>query len=203
MLEILAFSNFKLLNAKQAYSDKINSIEFIWNKKILVTASYYDMIKLWDIFTLQLIRNLKSHLMAPSYVKFGLNRLYSSGYDGKIYYYNQNISESQNVIKTKSFKSGCLTVSIELQLIAFGLKTLNLYCLKDEIEIGSVILKGYISSLAFVKSIIVCGTHMGQLFFVESQSLIIKKQFALSSSQIYYCLGSKDFNQFVYSLKNK
>ena len=161
------------------------------------------MIKLWNFFTLELLSNLENHLLSVTTVIFRLNRLYSSGNDGKIYYYNLNISESQNIIKTKSYYHSSLALSIELELIAFGLKTLNFYCLKNNIETGSIILEGLIISLDFIKFITACGTNTGQLFFVDSQSLNIIKQFALSKAPISFFLGSKNCEKLLYSSNNK
>ena len=130
---------------------------------------------MWDSYNLNLLNNLSSHLSAVSSVKYGLNRLYSSGHDGKIYYYNSNISGTQNGIKTKSYSMNSLAISTKLQLIAFGCNTLNFYCLKNEIETGSVYLKEFITCLDFVKVMVVCGTNNGEIYLVDSRSLNIKK----------------------------
>ena len=80
---------------------------------------------------------------------------------------------------------------------------MSLYCLENEIEIGSVNVGGLVTCLNFVKSIIVCGTTKGQLVLVDSQSLEIKKKYLLSDAQILFCLTSADYRLFAYSSKNK
>ena len=68
-----------------------------------------------------------------------------------------------------------LALSFELKLFAFGIISLNIYCLKHEIEIESVVFKEFISFLAFAKSNIVYGKTGRQLNLVDSQSSNIKK----------------------------
>ena len=168
MLEKLYFDSFNLLDSIQAHSDAINSVESIQIRKILVTCSNDCIIKLWDEFSLCLLQTLTSHVFRTVCVKFALNRLYSSGYDGNIFYYNSTMSNVQNVIKTKPYFAFSFAISINLILIAFGIERLNLYCLKNEIEIGSVTFKHFIKCLNFHKSIIACGTLGGEIYLVDS-----------------------------------
>ena len=155
MLEVVNYSNFSLSHYRQAHLSTIISIEFIQNQKILVTASSDNNIILWEVLTLSQLRNLEFHMSAINCVKFGLNRLYSCGGDGKIFYYNSNTSSDQNHSKSKIFYPASLAFSIKLQLIAFGLKSFNLYYLKNEIEMGSVAVEGRISCLSFGNQLLI------------------------------------------------
>ena len=156
ILEVSDFSNFKLLNSRQAHFNQIKSLDYIQNKYIIVTSSSDGLIKLWDVFILKLFKQVNFHQSPVSFVKYELNRLYSCGGDGKVYYCDSNFTFAQNAIKAKSYKLHTLALSVELQLIAFGNKTLSLYCLKNDIEIGSVYLNGFINCLCFIKLIIGC-----------------------------------------------
>ena len=203
LLQVLVYSDFRLFNGRKAHYESINAIEFIQGKNMLVTASNDCMIIFQDAITLNPLNCLQFHLSHVLCIKFGLNRLYSSGNDGKIHYYNIHQSKPVNVSETKAFLQTSLALSIELHLIAFGLKRLRLYCLKREIELESVIIKGIITCLAFAKSIIVCGNDTGELLLLDSPSLEEKMKYVLSKTPIFYCLLSKDYNLFTYSLINK
>ena len=158
---------------------------------------------MWDALNLTQLSNLKSHISGVFCFKYGLNRLYSCGTDGKIYYYNTNTSSDQNHNKSKIFYEKSIALSIKFQLIAFGAKSLNIYCLKNDIQIGSVAVQGIITCLSFVKSIIVCGTIEWKVYLIDGQLLNVRKQFKLTDSQIYYSLVSKDYQLLAYSTKNK
>ena len=192
-IETLEYSNLRSLDNRKIHLSAISSIEFIESKSILVTASHDKFIKFWDISNMKLINILNSHESSVKCVIFKLNRLYSCGEDAKIYYYNSSISLPQNESKSKIYFAKSFALSIELKLLTFGAKSLKLYCLKSEIETGSVAVTGLISRLSFVKSIIVCGNNIGQVLLIDSDSLNIKNKFNLAYTEIFYCLLSEDF----------
>ena len=88
MLEILVLSNYKLLNAKKAHSDKIMTIDISEQSNILFTGSYDTKIKLWKLPSLKIWKTFNEFPFQIISVTFKFRKLFSVTTSSQLHIYN-------------------------------------------------------------------------------------------------------------------
>ena len=88
-------------------------------------------------------------------------------------------------------------------LIAYGFDCLRTYCFKSGSHVASCNIQGFITSCKLYKSIVMCGTSHGQIYYMTAPFLEIKKKFYVEKCAIKFVASSKDFKKLVYSTENK
>ena len=180
MILIINAKNLKIIDSVKASLNAIQSIDFNSKNKILA-ACCSNSIKLWHISNLNQSKSLEYSIAGPSVIRFGFNRLYCCGFEGKLFFYDENFLKIGNLSKSKSFYITSICVSSKLQLICYGYTSIYLYCLESESDIATASINSIASFLTFADSIVLCGTAHGILIFLNITSLEFINQLNLTS----------------------
>ena len=199
MIQVIDAKRLKILDTTKVIKGGISSIDYNSKSKIVAASLFDGYIKLFSFFNLNQSKILSFYSEVFTRIKFGFNRLYCCGFEGKIhFYYDENI-KSHNRTELKSYNPNSICISTKLQLVCYGSRSIYLYCLINNEDIAIVHIFAIATCLSFVNSILLCGTNKGKLMFYNVPDLQILKVFDLSKSSIFFAMVSKDFNMLVFS----
>ena len=200
-IEASSLKTFQIFKSFNAHNKSINCLELDKNKNIIASASN-NQVKFWNLTSFELIKLLEVGFLIFD-IKIVKQKVYLSLSESPIQVLDLETLTKRGRAQCQLYFVTCLSISISLGLIAYGYSQVNLYKLKTQEEICSRSLGNQILSLAFIKSYILCGTSKGQVFYLDSSGLVIKKCLHLAKGLIRFVSSSMDFNFLAYSANNK
>jgi hypothetical protein len=199
-IQFVDFQTLAILKTCKAHHDLVNSIDFCKYNKYFVSAGINDFIKLWSMFTFENIRIFKTK-SELNFIQVSRNKIFLTGTTPRVRLFDIDTKIEKFANGSKGFVETSIAVSIKLKLIVYGYDRVYLFCLKSMREIRNKFLKYKISSLAFIRSSILCGTFSGFIYLLGIDNLQVKRSFHFEFAEIMFL--RTNWNIFVLSTLKK
>ena len=202
-VQVIIAANLRAFRSFEAHSGRINSIDICESRFILATGSIDGRLKIWKLPSLDLCKTINVFYFEVYCLILQFGKLFVSGADSKIYIFetpNGNLIKASN---NHQYSQRALAFSLNLEFIALGLESLEILCLKSGLNVSWINLPGRITQLRFFKSIILCATSLGRIYYLTAPYLELKQQFFATKNNILFLNCSRDFKKLVYSTENK